>query len=49
MEDHACDDSCALQRVHGGPPEGILTRFRDMFHEKEELAHRKAAETPVKL
>ena len=35
--------------IEGGPPEGILTRFRDMFHEKEELTHRKAAEMLVKL
>lgn len=35
--------------IEGGPPEGILTRFRDMFQEKEELTHRKAAEVLAKL
>jgi len=35
--------------IEGGPPEGILTRFKDMFYEKEEFTHRKAAEILVKL
>ena len=35
--------------IEGGPPEGILTRFKDMFHEKEELTHRKATEMLKKL
>ena len=35
--------------IEGGPPEGILTRFTDMFHEKEEFTHRKATEMLTKL
>ena len=28
--------------IEGGPPEGILTRFKDMFDETEEATHAKA-------
>ena len=30
--------------IEGGPPDGILTRFKDMFCEKEQFTHRKAEE-----
>ena len=30
--------------IEGGPPEGILSRFDDMFKEKEEATHIRAAE-----
>ena len=30
--------------IEGGPPEGILSRFNDMFKEKEEATHIRAAE-----
>ena len=30
--------------IESGPPEGILSRFDDMFKEKEEATHIKAAE-----
>ena len=30
--------------IEGGPPEGILSRFNDMFNEKEEATHIRAAE-----
>ena len=29
--------------IEGGPPEGILSRFNDMFKEKEEATHMRAA------
>ena len=29
--------------IEGGPPEGILSRFNDMFKEKEEATHIRAA------
>ena len=35
--------------IEGGPPAGILTRFKDMFEEKERLTHRKAEEILKKL
>ena len=35
--------------IEGGPPEGILSRFSDMFKEKEEAAHITAAEVMRKL
>ena len=35
--------------IEGGPPAGILTRFKDMFDEKEEFTHRKAEEVLKKL
>ena len=30
--------------IEGEPPEGILSRFNDMFKEKEEATHIRAAE-----
>ena len=30
--------------IEGGPPEGILSRFCDMFKEKEDATHIRAAE-----
>ena len=30
--------------IEGGPPEGILSRFNDMFKETEEATHIRAAE-----
>ena len=35
--------------IEGGPPEGILSRFNDMFKEKEEATHLKAAEVMREL
>ena len=35
--------------IGGGPPEGILSRFNDMFKEKEETTHITAAEVMRKL
>ena len=35
--------------VEGGPPEGILSRFNDMFKEKEEATHLRAAEVMREL
>ena len=35
--------------IEGGPPEGILSRFNDMFKEKEEATHITAAEVMRKL
>ena len=32
-----------------GPPEGILSRFNDMFKEKEEATHLRAAEVMREL
>ena len=35
--------------IEGGPPEGILSRFLDMFKEKEEATHIRAAEVMREL
>ena len=35
--------------IEGGPPEGILSKFNDMFKEKEEATHLKAAEVMREL
>ena len=35
--------------IQGGPPEGILSRFNDMFKEKEEATHIRAAEVMREL
>ena len=35
--------------IEGGPPEGILTRFKDMFDEIEQRTHITADELLVKL
>ena len=35
--------------IEGGPPEGILSRFNDMFKEKEEATHLRAAEVMREL
>ena len=35
--------------IEGGPPEGILSRFNDMFKEKEEATHIRAAEIKREL
>ena len=35
--------------IEGGPPEGILSRFNDMFDEKEKATHIKAAEVMREL
>ena len=35
--------------IEAGPPEGILSRFKDMFQEKEEATHIRAAEVMRKL
>ena len=35
--------------IEGGPPEGILSRFNDMFKEKEEATHIRAAEVMREL
>ena len=35
--------------IEGGPPEGILSRFNDMFNEKEEATHTRAAEVMREL
>ena len=35
--------------IEGGPPEGILSRLNDMFKEKEEATHLKAAEVMREL
>jgi hypothetical protein len=37
------------EMIEGGPPEGILTRFKDMFNEKEEMTHRQAEEVMREL
>ena len=38
-----------LDIIEGGPPEGILSRFNDMFKEKEEATHLRAAEVMREL
>ena len=35
--------------IEGGPPEGILSRFKDMFKEKEEATQIRAAEVMREL
>ena len=35
--------------IEGGPPEGILSRFNDMFKEKEDATHMRAAEVMREL
>ena len=35
--------------IEGGPPEGILSKFKDMFKEKEDVTHRRAAEVMREL
>ena len=35
--------------IEGGPPEGILSRFNDMFEEKEKATHIRAAEVMREL
>ena len=35
--------------IEGGPPEGILSRFNDMFKEKEDATHIRAAEVMREL
>ena len=35
--------------IEGGPPEGILSRFNDMFKEKEEATLLRAAEVMREL
>ena len=35
--------------IEAGPPDGILTRFKDMFDDKEQLTHSKAEELLRKL
>ena len=35
--------------IEGGPPEGILSRFNDMFKEKETATHIRAAEVMREL
>ena len=35
--------------IEAGPPEGILSRFDDMFKEKEEATHLRAAEVMREL
>ena len=35
--------------IEAGPPEGILSRFNDMFKEKEEATHMKAADVMREL
>ena len=35
--------------IEGGPPEGILPRFCDMFKEKEDATHLRAAEVMREL
>ena len=35
--------------LEGGPPPGILSRFDDMFKEKELATHTKAAEVMMEL
>ena len=35
--------------IQGGPPEGILSRFNDMFKEKEDATHMRAAEVMREL
>ena len=35
--------------IEGGPPEGILSTFNDMFKEKEEATHITTAEVMRKL
>ena len=35
--------------IQGGPPEGILSRFNDMFKEKEDATHIRAAEVMREL
>ena len=35
--------------IEGGPPEGILSRFRDMFEDKEKATHIRAAEVMREL
>ena len=35
--------------IEGGPPKGILSRFNDMFKEKEEATHLRAAEVMREL
>ena len=37
------------QMIEGGPPKGILQRFNDMFKEKEEATHARAAEVMREL
>ena len=35
--------------IESGPPQGILSRFNDMFQEKEEMTHLRAAEVMREL
>ena len=35
--------------IEGGPPEGILSRYNDMFKEKEDATHLRAAEVMREL
>ena len=35
--------------IEAGPPEGIISRFDDMFKEKEEATHIRAAEVMREL
>ena len=35
--------------IEGGPPEGILKRFNDMFHDLEVATHLKAKEVMQEL
>ena len=35
--------------IEAGPPEGILSRFNDMFKEKEEVTHIKAKQVMEEL
>ena len=35
--------------IQGGPPEGILSRFNDMFKEKEDATHIRVAEVMREL
>jgi hypothetical protein len=35
--------------IEAGPPEGILSRFNDMFKEKEEATHIRVAEVMREL
>ena len=37
------------QTIEGGPPKGILTRFKDLFDEIEKATHIKAEELLEKL
>ena len=47
-------DICGTARrvakiIEAGPPEGILSRFNDMFEEKEKATHIRAAEVMREL